>query len=121
MEPVPDIDELTWLFEDGPVGAEGWQREFPHTEVAFRTTRAGVAVSLALAIDYEDARLVISGAAAPEVDLSLHDVQAVEVERLHGAEVLVLRFRPSAALEPLRLVLKPTLSLRWSIGFHVSA
>ena len=117
MEPVPDLDALTWLFEDAPDGRNDWRSDWPYTEVVFRTTRDGRTVSVALDVAYEDVRVVISSDSTTEVDLSLHDVLSVAADTLHGVETLVVSFRPSTRMLPLRLDLKPVVALRWSMPF----
>lgn len=114
MEPVPAVEDLIWLFEAEPRGDsdENWQGYWPYASVAFTTVRDDYTVEFSVNPGYEDAGLTLQRNGRPLATLTLTGVESVAVERLHGAEELVLRFRDSK-LAALRLVLKPRVSLSW--------
>lgn len=116
MDPVPALDALTWLFESEPVGryeGEDWLREWPYGAVTFSTARHEVAVDFYLEPASHLAGLSIRGKDTLHVRLDLAGVQRVDVERLHGAEELVVTFGESRRAAPMRLALKPELRLTW--------
>lgn len=117
MDPNPALDDLVWLFEVDPCGdsEENWQEYWPYASISFTTVRSDFTVTFSVNPGYEDAGIVLSRDDQHVVDLMLSGVESVAVERLHGAEELVLRFRDSK-LAPLRLRLKPQISLTWGMN-----
>lgn len=127
MDPVPDYDDLIWLFEAEPTypyaadeaaaGYEfGWRELWPYTYVIFRTERAGLGIEMHLKPGQRTVRLRLSRAGAELVDLELGNVQSAGVERIHGRELLRLDFPESAAAETLWLRFKPDVVLTWSVA-----
>jgi len=116
MDPVPDLDVLIWLFESEPVGrsdAEDWRREWPYGAVTFSTVRHEVEIGFYLEPASQLAGLTTRGARTFNVRPDLSGVQRIDVERLHGAEELVVAFDESRRTAPMRLTLKPQLHLTW--------
>jgi hypothetical protein len=116
MDPVPDLDDLTWLFESAPVGryeSEDWRREWPYGAVTFSTVRQEVEIDFYLEPASQLAGLSIRGDHTLKVRLDLSGVQRINVERLHDAEELVVAFDVSRSTAPMRLTLKPQLHLTW--------
>ncbi len=113
MEPIPDVNELLWLFESEPMDDEGgpWAEYFPYASVRFETARGDHEVVFSFNPGYEDGRLTVRHLGHSLVDLSLAGIREVQVDRLHE-EALVLLFRPEEVRD-LRLTLKPVVSLAW--------
>ena len=118
MDPIPILEDLVWLFEVEPVGdsEQGWQEYWPYSSVSFTTLRDDYDVMFSINPGYEDVGITLSRDDQALLTLTLSRVESVGVERLHGAEELVLRFRDSN-LAPLRLQLKPLVSVMW--GMHL--
>jgi len=119
MEPVPDIDDLRWLFESDPESAfpdDNWRGYWPYSAITFTTVRSGATVSLYLEPASHTVGIVIDAESPSHVRLDLGDVGAVATERLHGNEELIVDFRGENARPHLRLRLKPTVSLTWGTG-----
>lgn len=118
MEPAPSLEDLVWLFEtDASADTdEDWQVYWPYASVSFTTARGDYLVAFSLNPGYEDAALTLSRNGEELVAITVSGVESVAVEKLHGAEELVLRFR-EWKLTPLRLRLKPSVSVTW--GTHL--
>jgi hypothetical protein len=133
MEPVPDYDDLIWLFEEEPVhryaedekaaGYEyGWRELWPYTSVTFRTARAGYGIAMDIEPGYEVVRLRLraEGDGAGLLDLSLVGVRTVGVERAAGREFLRVDFPDGAPAATLWLRMKPDVAVLWSYEGHLS-
>lgn len=116
MDPVPNLDELTWLFEAEPAGrfpSDNWRNEWPYGAVTFSTTRDGVAVELYVEPASDLSGVHVRDGGRFELRLDLAHVRQVQVERLHGAEELVVDFGDDVASPPVRLTLKPIVRITW--------
>ena len=114
MEPAPSLEDLVWLLEPDASGdtEEYWRMYWPYASVSFTTVRGHYVVAFSVNPGYEDAALTLSRDAQELVALTVSGVESVTVEKLHAAEELVLRFREQR-LTPLRLRLKPSVSVTW--------
>jgi hypothetical protein len=113
MDPIPDVNDLLWLFESEPMDDVGgsWSEYYPYASVRFETTRDDYEVVFSFNPGYEDGRLTIHRADDVLLDLTLRGIRAINVDRLHQ-QALVLSFRCDELLD-LRLTLKPVVSLTW--------
>lgn len=118
MDPVPDVNDLLWLFESEPMDDESgpWSQYYPYASVRFETTRGEEDVIFSFNPGYEDGRVTIRRAGRDLVDLALAEIRALTVDRLHQ-EALVVLFR-SDLVRDLRLTLKPTVNLQWGMTFR---
>ena len=129
MEPVPDYDDLIWLFESEPTypyadderdaGYElGWRATWPYTTLDFTTVRSGVRIDMTIKPGYNTVQLRLRPEATTEdlVNLDLRDVLSVSVERNRDHELLRMDFPSDAAAATLWLRLKPSVLLVWSHG-----
>jgi hypothetical protein len=128
MEPVPDYDDLIWLFEGEPshryaedekaTGYEyGWRELWPYTSVTFRTTRAGHDIAMDIEPGYEVVRLRLraEGDGAELLDLNIAGVRTVGVVREgNGRELLRVDFPDGAPAATLWLRVKPDVAVLWS-------
>ena len=127
MEPVPDYDELIWLFEDEPIyryaederatGYEfGWRALWPYTSVTFRTTRVGyeIAMDIEPGNDVVRLRLRTETDGAELLDLNLTGVRTVGVVREGNRELLRVDFPDGAPAATLWLRMKPDVTVLWS-------
>ena len=130
MEPLPEPEDLIWLFEGEPdypyaederrAGYElGWREPWPYTRVIFRLSRDGRSVLLDLEPGYEQVRLQIRDAESEVVDLLLRQVSGMAIDRSKGQELLRLDFAESFNGRSLWLRLKPEISLGWEVGSFV--
>ncbi len=90
---------------------------WPYASVSFTTVRGEYVVAFSVSPGSEDAALTLSRDDQQLVPLTVSGVESVAVEKLHGAEELVLRFR-EWRLAPLRLRLKPSVSVTWGTNLH---
>jgi len=128
MEPVPSYKDLIWLFETEPTyryadderaaGYEfDWRELWPYTAVTFRATRAGYDIEMYIEPGYEIVRLRMIGPDTTQLlDLDLHGVRTIEVERIRGRELLRLDFPDGSPASTLWLRMKPDVTLYWSYG-----
>ncbi len=117
MSPVPGLDDLAALFEHEPepayeADAADWREKWPHTTVVFRAARGGHEVVFEISPGFGEVAITVTDAQNELIELELGGVQTVEVERLHGAEDVHVRFGDDR-VDPLRLRLRPTVSLHW--------
>lgn len=118
MEPAPSLEDLVWLFETDAIGdTTDWQTYWPYSSVSFTTVRGDYVIAFSVNPGYEDAALTLSRDGKELVALTVSGVESVLVEKLHGAEELLLRFR-EWRLVPLRLRLKPSVSVTWGTQLH---
>ncbi|GIE78494.1 hypothetical protein Aph02nite_44440 [Actinoplanes philippinensis] len=134
MEPVPDYDDLIWLFEEEPTypyaqdekatGYEyGWRQLWPYTSVTFRTTRAGYEVTMDIEPGYEVVRLRLraENGGSELLDLEIAGVRTVGVERGPGGrELLRVDFPDDAPAATLWLRMKPDVAVVWAYDAHPS-
>ncbi|MES0903353.1 hypothetical protein [Nocardiopsis tropica] len=133
MEPMPDYDDLIWLFEDEPIyryaedekatGYEyGWRELWPYTSVTFKTTRSGYEIAMDIEPGYEVVRLRLHAESDGTglFDLNLVGVRTVGVERTGGREFLRVDFPDDAPAATLWLRMKPDVALLWSYDANSS-
>ncbi len=112
----PQLHDLIWLFEAEPeIEFEdiGW----PVSQVTFVTARASWTVICTIAPYMYTVDLRLGQDDEDVVRLRLPEVvQAVEVDRTHGAEALVVSFERDSRAGALRLQLKPTVVDRMMPG-----
>lgn len=131
MEPVPNYEDLIWLFEAEPVHRYAdhevetgyrydWRELWPYTGVTFRTMRASHDIEMYINPGYEVVRLRMRSDpdGAELLDLDLRGVRSVGVERIHGRELLRLDFPGDSAASTLWLRMKPDVALYWSYGLE---
>ena len=119
MEPVPEIDDLRWIFESDPESAfpgDDWRGSWPYSAITFTTVRSGATVRCYLEPANNTVGIVIDGDSPRHVRLDLDGIKAVTTERLHGNEELVVHFRGDRPRPALRLRLKPTVDITWGTG-----
>lgn len=127
MDPLPDPDELIWLFDGEPeypyaederqTGYEyGWRALWPTTRVIFSVERGSRAVELDLEPGYEQVRLKIRDGRSEVVDLKLRQVSGLGIDRAKGRELLRLDFGPNVESGGMWLQVKPEISLGWEVG-----
>ena len=84
--------------------------------MTFQSTRAGYDIEMYIEPGYEVVRLRLrvapSGAELPNLDL--RGVRSVEVERIHGRELLRLDFPDDSPASTLWLRMKPDVAVLWS-------
>jgi hypothetical protein len=133
MEPVPDYDDLIWLFGDEPIyryaedekatGYEyGWRELWPYTSVTFRTKRVGYEIAMDIEPGYEVVRLRLrtENDGAELLDLNIVGVRTVGAERAGGRELLRVDFPDGAPAATLWLRMKPDVAVLWSYDAHSS-
>lgn len=127
MTPLPNLDDLIWLFEGHPEPryrdetlpsghVVNWRTDWPYTTVTFRTVRTYGELTMTLSPSYGKVRLRATRDDVESLDLALRGVASVEVERIHDRELLRLAFTESEVLGTLWVQLKPDLSVSWSVG-----
>ncbi len=127
MDPVPDLGDLIWLFENEPtyryaeddreVGYElDWREMWPYTAVTFALERGDSRVQMYIEPGYHVVRLWLTVKGRELVDLDLRGVQRVAVDRTKDGELLRIEFPERADAETLWLRTKPDISLGWHVG-----
>ncbi len=111
MTSFPSLDDLQWLFECEPdvqFADEGW----PISAATWTTIRGGFKVACTI-VPYESSvQITVSTAGDTFAEIHLrHVVDVVTVDRSHGAEALKAWCVDGARLEPIRLQLKPHVSI----------
>jgi|RhiMetdeSRZDD1v2_1073273.scaffolds.fasta_scaffold166650_2 hypothetical protein len=111
MDAFPTLDDLFWLFEVEPRIEEpdvGW----PISAAIYTTTRGRWQITVGIEPYLYFVRVVLSHQGVETVRLELDEVETVAVDRgTHGIEALVVTFAPPSSLKPLRMTLKPVVSL----------
>jgi hypothetical protein len=124
MDPLPDLADLIWAFEDEPRYAYeeddraagydvDWRENWPYTRVVFSLSREHRRASLDLQPGYEQARLRVEDAQGEVADLLLRKVRSIELDRAKGRVVLQIAFAERLTTDKLFLQLDPQISLGW--------
>jgi hypothetical protein len=112
MSSYPSLAELLWLFEADP------EVQFPDpgwpASAATWTTRRGEFVVVCTISPFERCvQIDCDSGGETVVQIRLLDiVELVAIDRSHGIEALVVTCEPEAGLDPVRLQLKPHVSIR---------
>jgi hypothetical protein len=120
MNPVPDIDELVWLFGNEPVAVygDGWRKYWPYSAVRFHGTFDDYEVDCEIEPGDHTVKLQVRRAGVPLIDLDLRDVGSVVADRTPGDppnEALRIAFLHPDRVSTLHLRLKPSLWMVWRI------
>jgi hypothetical protein len=120
MNPVPDVDELTWLFGSEPVSAntDDWREYWPYSTIRFSGKIDDYQLTCEIEPGADTVKLQVRRADAPLVDLDLRDVASLTVDRTPGDppnEALRISFRHADRLSALHLRLKPSLWMVWRV------
>lgn len=124
MDPLPDLADLVWAFEDEPRYAYeeddraagydvDWRENWPYTRVVFSLSRGHRRVSLDLQPGYEQARLRVEDTQGEVADLLLRKVRSIELDRAKGRVVLQIAFAEGLRTDKVFLQLDPQISLGW--------
>lgn len=122
MDPAPSLDDLIWFFEAEPKGdTDDWEEYWPYTEVSFSTQRGEWEFEVRVWPGGERVQLAAARSGDAAIWLDLRRVVTVDLERIHGSEVLRIYFRPDDPLDTLHFQLKPTFALTWAMDEWVGA
>ena len=114
MDPLPDLADLIWAFEDEPHGYDvDWREHWPYTRVVFDLSRGHRRVSLDFAPGYEEARLRVEDAQGEVADLLLRKVRSIELDRTKGRVILQIAFAERLNTDRVFLQLDPQISFGW--------
>ena len=111
MTSFPSLDELLWLFECEPevqFADEAW----PISGATWTTNRGSLLVVCTIVPYERSVQITISTAGERVAEIHLLGVvDYITVDRTHGAEALEAHCVSSAHLEPMRLQMKPHVSI----------
>ncbi len=111
MASFPSEDELVWLFESEPE-LQFPDERWPISAATWTTTRDGITVDCNIAPFESSVHIWCRQGEHAIAELRLlYTVDLVTIDRTHGQEALVVFCSQDARLAPVRLQLRPCISL----------
>ena len=125
MKPFPDQHELIALFESEPV-VKDVGVPWAYNHLTFTRTVGENRIECEIEPGYQELRFLWFQRGVVVVDLDLSWVSGLIVEREHGRESLIARFRERSGLLPLRIQISPSVYISWGtrtdiVGDHAAA
>jgi hypothetical protein len=117
MDPMPVLEDLVWLFEGAPVHPFGVDdAPWPYSCVRFSLVRGSAEVELEIEPASELVTLSLTSAGERVVELELHRVRSLVVEKRPDRELLGVIFDEQMPVDGLWLQTRPALALTWRTG-----
>lgn len=117
MDPLPNLEDLAALFEGEPAYPFGVaDSPWPYSCVRFFLERGALRVDVEIDPASDQVGVVLSFAGEQVVDLELHAVRALVVERRRGVGLLGVVFEERLRADGLWLRTAPQISLTWRAG-----